>query len=179
MCPRDLDRAGDEAHRRRAREQRERPPDVRVRNGIAIPVKAHVGRLAGGDGAQRLGVEGMRGQREEARLLLREDLRDGLIAVLGMGTLMRNLLAPATKLRVQIIDIRKRPRGKERIAEVLDLALDFAFFIGPSGCARPRGKMIVPGELEQARMKPNGAALAFEHRTAEVVVDQGPCHARE
>jgi len=65
----------------------------------------------------------MRGQREEARLLLREDLRDGLIALLGMGTLMRNLLAPATKLRVQIIDIRKRPRGKERVAEVLNLSL--------------------------------------------------------
>lgn len=121
--PRDLLRTGDEAHGRRAREQRERPADMRVRNRIAIPVEVDVRGLAGDDGAQHLGVEGMRGQREEARLLLREDLRDGLITLLGMGTLMRNLLAPATKLRVQIIDIRKRPRGKERVAEVLNLSL--------------------------------------------------------
>ena len=68
----------------------------------------------------------MRGQREEARLLLREDLRDRLIAVLGMGPLMRNLIAPASKLGVQVVDTGERPCGKKRIAEVLNLAFDFA-----------------------------------------------------
>ncbi len=59
----------------------------------------------------------MRSQREQPRLLLREDLRDGLIGVLGMAALMRDLVAPAPKLRVQIVDIAKRPRGKERVPE--------------------------------------------------------------
>ncbi len=116
----------------------------------------------------------MRGQRQEPRLLLREDLRDGLIARLGMRPLMGDLVAPAPKLGVQVVDIGKRPRGKEGVAEVLNLSLDFAFLIPPPRRAGPRREVIVPGELEQARMKPNRAALPFEHRTAEVVVDEGP-----
>ena len=87
---------------------------------------------------------------------------------------MRDLVAPAAKLRVQIVDIGKGPRGKERMAEVLNLALDLALLIAAPGRTGPRGKVIVAGELEQPRMKPNGGALAFEHGTAEVVVDQGP-----
>ena len=33
--------------------------------------------------------------------------------------------------------------------------------------------MIVAGELEQPRMKPNRGARAFEHGAAQIVVDQG------
>lgn len=137
---------------------------MRVRNGIAIPVKPHVGSLAGGHRAHHLGVEGMGGQRQEARLLLREDLRDGLIAVLGMWELMRNLVAPASKLGVEIVDIGKRPRGKERIAEVLNLSLDFALFVASPGRAGPRRKVIVPGELEQGGV--NRMALPWRSSTA-------------
>ena len=93
-----------------------------------------------------------------------------------MGTLMRNLLAPATKLRIQVVDIRKRPRGKERIAEVLNLALDFSLFIAPAGGTGPWRKVIVPGELEQPWMKPNGTALAFQDRTPQIVVHERPGH---
>ena len=168
--PRNLVGAGDQSDRRRAREQREGPPDVRVRNGISISVEAHIRRLARHDWAPHVGVKGMDGQRQEARLLLREDLGDGLIALVGMWALMRDIVAPAAKLRVQVVDIGKRPRRKERITEVLNLVLDLAFFIGSSGRARPRGKMIMPSELEQARMKPNGTPLTFEDRTPKVVV---------
>ena len=47
--------------------------------------------------------------------------------MVGMRALMRNLVAPPPRLGVQVVDIGKRPRGKERIARVLNLALDFAF----------------------------------------------------
>ena len=70
------------------------------------------------DRAHHLGFEGMRGERQEPRLLLGEDLGDGLIAQLGMRTLMRDLVAPAPKLGVQIVDVGKGPRGKEGVAEV-------------------------------------------------------------
>ena len=178
--PRDLVGAGDQADRRRTREQGERAADVRVRNGIAVPVKAHVRRSCRRrPGASRRCRRDAPGSGKRRGCSCGEDLGDGLIALLGMRALMRDVVAPAAKLRVQVVDIGKRPRGKERIAEVLNLALDLAFFVRPSGRARPRGKMIVPGELEQARMKPNGTALAFEDGTAQVVVDQGPGHASE
>ena len=160
------------------REQRQRAPHVGVRNRVAVAVEAHVGRLAGDDGAHHVGLEGMRGQRQEPRLLLGQHVGDGPIALLGMGTLMRDLVAPAPKLRVQIVDIDKRARRKEGVAQVLDLALDLPLLIGAARRARPRRKVIVPGELEQPRVKPNRGAGALEDGTAQVVVDQGPRDAR-
>src|SRR5713226_5015810 len=121
----------------------------------------------------------MCGQREEPQLLVREDLRDGLIGVLGMTALMRDLVAPAAKLRVEVVDIAKRPRRKERMAEVLNLALDFDFLIASARRTGAQGKVIVAGEFEQPRLEPNRTALAFEHGTAEVVVDQRPRHAEK
>jgi len=107
----------------------------------------------------------MRRQWQEPRLLLSQNLRDRLIAMLGMRPLMNDLVAPAPKLGVQIVDIGKRPRGKERVAEVLDLPFDFSLLIAPPRRAGPRGEVIVPRELEQPRMKPNRAALPLEDRT--------------
>lgn len=54
-------------------------------------------------------------QRQEPRLLLGEDVGDGPIALLRMRALMRDLVAPALKLRVQIIDVDKRARRKEGV----------------------------------------------------------------
>jgi hypothetical protein len=51
----------------------------------------------------------MRREREEPRLLLREDLRDGLIALLGMGALVRHLVAPPPKLRIEVVHVAKGP----------------------------------------------------------------------
>jgi hypothetical protein len=53
----------------------------------------------------------MRGQRQEPRLLLGEDLRDCLIARLGVRPLMRALVAPPAKLGVQVIDIGKQEKA--------------------------------------------------------------------
>lgn len=39
--------------------------------------------------------------------------------------------------------------------------------------------MVVAGELEQPRVKPDRGALAFEHRTLEIVVDQGAAAAAD
>ena len=59
-------------------------------------------------------------------LLLREDLGDGLVALLGMPPLMGDVLPPARTLRIEIVDIAKGAGGKEGIAQVANLALDFA-----------------------------------------------------
>jgi hypothetical protein len=68
----------------------------------------------------------MRGERQEPRLLLGQHLGDRPIALLGMRPLVRDLVAPAAKLRIQILDVDKRARGKEGVAQVLDLPLDLA-----------------------------------------------------
>ena len=43
-----------------------------------------------------------------------------------MRTLMGDVIPPALELRVEIVDVAKGPRRKERVAQVADLALDFA-----------------------------------------------------
>ena len=139
---------GDDPDRRRAGQERERPADVRVGNRVVIPIEADIGRLAGDHGAQDVGGEGMRRKREEPRLLLREHLRDGVIGLLGMGPLVRHLVAPPPKLGIQVIDIGKRPRGKELMTEVLNLPLDFALLVSPARRTRTRREVIVAGELE-------------------------------
>ena len=88
-------------------------------NRVAVAIEPDVRQFAGDDRPHQRGLEGMRGQRQEPRLLLREDLRDGLVALLGMRPLMGNLVTPALKLRVEIIDVAKGAGGEERIAEVI------------------------------------------------------------
>ena len=61
-----------------------------------------------------------------------------------MGTLLGDVVPPALKLRIEIGDIAKGPGGKERVAEVADLALDFAFLIPAGGRAGPHREMIMP-----------------------------------
>ena len=61
---------------------------------------------------------------------------------------MRDGVAPLLKLGVEIVEIAKRPRREERIAEVLDLAFDAAFLVGPGRRAGPGREVIVAGELE-------------------------------
>src|SRR5262245_37056814 len=95
-----------------------------------------------------------------------------------MRALMGDVVPPASKLDVQIVDVQEGPRGKERVAEVLNLAFDLALLIAPTGRTRPRGEVIVTGELEQAGMEADRGAGAFEDGAAQIVVHEGPRDAR-
>jgi hypothetical protein len=61
------------------------------------------------------------------------DVGDGAIALLGMRALMRDLVAPPPKLRVELLNVAERARRKERVPQVLNLALDFPVLIPRSG----------------------------------------------
>src|SRR5215204_2576002 len=90
-----------------------------------------------------------------------------------MRALMRDLIPPASKLRVEIVDVDKRAGGEEGVPEIRDLPLDLPLLVRAARRTRPRGKVIMPGELQEPRMKPNRGPGAFKDGAAEVVVDQG------
>jgi hypothetical protein len=90
-----------------------------------------------------------------------------------MRTLMRDVVPPALELGVEILDIDKRARRKEGVTQILDLSLDFPLLVPPRRRTRPWREVVMPGELEQAGMKADGGAGALEHRTAQIVVNQG------
>jgi hypothetical protein len=94
----------------------------------------------------------MGGQWQEPRLLVRQDLGDGPIALVGMRALMRDRVAPVPKLRIQIVDIDKRARGEEGVSEVLNLALDLPLLIPATGCTRPGGEVIMAGGYASSRV---------------------------
>ena len=177
--PRDLLGADDEPHGGRVREQRQRLADVGMRNRVAVAIEADVRQFAGDDGPQDVGFEGMRGQREQARLLLGQDLGDRPVAVLGMGPLMGAVVAPLRELRIEIVDIAKGAGRKEGVAEIANLAFDFTLLIPARRRAGPRGEMIMAREFEQPRMEANRRALPLEHGTLQVVVHEGPRRSAE
>jgi hypothetical protein len=144
----DLLGAHHDPHGGGAGQQRERAADVGMGNRVAVAIEPHVRQFAGHHRPHEIGLEGMGGQRQEPRLLLREDLRDRLIALLGMQTLMGDVVPPALELRIEVVDIAKGPGGEERIAEVADLALDLALLIPARRRTGPRRKMIMPRQVQ-------------------------------
>src|SRR5712691_9232087 len=70
-------------------------------------------------------------------------------------------------------------RGEERVAKVADHPLHPALLVAASHGARLRGEVIVAGELEHARMKPNVVPDALKNDAFQIVVQQGPGHAAQ
>ena len=157
-----------------ARHERQGPAHVRVGNRVEIPIEADVGRFAGAYGAHHVRLKGVRGQGEQPGLFLRQHVGNRPVPLLGMAPLMRDVVPPAAKLGVEVVEVAKRPGRKERVAEVLDLALDFPLLIAAGRRTGAGCEVIVPRELEQTRVKLNRRAPPIEDGTAEVVVHQGP-----
>ena len=170
VVPRNLRGAIDDADGRRIGEQGDRPPHVRVGHRVVIAVEDDVRLLPGAHRPHERGLEGMRRQREQHALLLDQDLRHRLVALVGMAPLMGDRVAPLDKLRMQVVEVAEGPGGEEGVAQVLDLPLDLALLIGARGRARTGREVIVAGQLQQARMKVDRAALAIEHRGFQIVV---------
>ena len=141
---------------------------------VVVPIEADIGRLAGAHRTHHVRLKRVRRQGKQPGLFLRQHVGDRPVRLIGMAPLMRDLVPPPAKLGVEIVEVAKRPGRKERVAEVLDLALDFSLLIAAGRRTGPGRKVIVPRELEQAGVKLNRRASPIEHGTAEVVVHQGP-----
>ena len=108
-------------------EQGQRLADVGVGDRVEIAVEADVRRLAGADGAHQVGLEGMRGQREQAGLLLVPDVGDAAVGLVGVRPPVGDLVAPASELGVDVVEVAEGAGGEVGVAQVLDLPLDFPF----------------------------------------------------
>src|ERR1700730_12337434 len=84
---------------------------------------------------------------------------------------MGHRVAPEPGLAVEVRQISKSARRKEGMANVLDRSLHAPFFGAPEWPARLGGEVIVAAKFEQARMKVNGVATAFEHHGFKVVIE--------
>ena len=87
------------------------------------------------DGQDR--VAGVRGQRDQRGLLLRESLVDDPAGG-GMDAPVGDLAAPLVELGVQVVQAPEGPAQEEVLADVAERALDLALGLRPVGSAGPR-----------------------------------------
>ena len=99
-----------------AGEQGQGLADVGVGDGVEIAVEADVGGLAGADDAHEFGLEGMGGEREQAGLLVGPDLGDGTVGLLGVAPLVGDVVSPASKLGVEVVEVAEGAGGEEGVA---------------------------------------------------------------
>ena len=162
-----------------AGEQGERLADVGVGNRVGIAVEADVGGFARADGADEFGLEGMGGERQEAGLLFGPDVGDGTVRLVGVASAVGDVVAPASELGVEVVEVAEGAGGEEGVPEVLDLAFDFPLLVSASRGAGLGREVVVAGEVEQAGVKLDSGAAAVEDRAAQVVVDEGAGDAAE
>ena len=99
-----------------AGEQGQGLADVGVGDGVEIAVEADVGGLAGADDAHEFGLEGMGGERQQPGLLVGPDLGDGAVWSFGMTALVGDVVSPASKLGVDVVEVAEGQRGEEGVA---------------------------------------------------------------
>ena len=97
-----------------AGDQGQRLSDVGVGNRVAIAVEADVGGLAGADDAHQVGLEGMGGQRQQTGLL-RPDVGDTAVGLVGMTPAVGDLVSPAAELGVDVVEVAEGAGGEEGV----------------------------------------------------------------
>src|SRR5207249_917194 len=92
------------------------------------------------------------------------------VALSRHGAGVSDLVAPATKLRVQILNVAKRARREKRRPKVLNLSFDSSFLISARWSAGAWGEVVVPAELEQSRVKADRITAPLQDRAFQIVV---------
>src|SRR5262245_57984804 len=106
----------------------------------------------------------MRGPGQEPLVLPIQSIADE--AVLGVprdAASVCDARDPLGELGIELIETRESTSGKERVAEVVDSALDLALFIGAIRCAGTGREVIMACELKEARMKADMLTNALQH----------------
>ena len=101
----------------------------------------------------------MRREWQEPDLLLGQRRGDRARGIAGDAPGMGDGVAPVDELPVQVLDIPEGAGGEERLAEVANRPLHAAFFMGRPDRTGARDEVVVPAQLEQARVEADGVPL--------------------
>ena len=177
---RELGRAVEHAHGVLGRDDREGLAHVRVGDRVVVPVEPHVRRLSGDHGADHVRGCRVRRQREEHDALFDERVAHrSTLEITGHEASALDLVEPRRELLVEILDGTKRSGLEEGLAQVAHATLDAPLLVATRDGARLGGEVVVPGELEDARVEADEFAAALEDGALQVVVQDRPRHAAE
>jgi hypothetical protein len=94
--------------------------------------------------------------------------------VTRQGARVGDVADPAGELAVEVVERAEAPGGEEGVAEVLDHPLDLALLVRAIRRAGLGRVVIVPGQLEHARVEADVIADAVEDDALEIVVEDRP-----
>src|SRR5262245_27387376 len=178
VMPRDLAVPVDEADHRRGGDERERPPDQRVGDGVVVEIESDIRGLARGDRPDEVAGERVLGQRQEASLLLGEGVPyEPAIGVAGDEAGVSRALNPILELRVEILDGSEGASGEEGVAQVLNRALDLALLVATRHGAGLGSEVVVAGELEELGVEAEEIPIALEDGAFKIVIEERARHA--
>jgi len=101
-------------------------------------------------------------------------LRDGARVVSGNSSCVHDALEPGVELLIEVGEGRERSRSEERFSDVSNFSLHAALFVAARDAHRGGREVIVPGELEDARMESDEISLSLEHDTFQIIVEHRP-----
>src|ERR1035438_9534839 len=140
------------------------------RDGVVVEVKTDIDGLGGTNGKNQIGIQGMQGRRQQARLFLGEDLGHGAGIVSGPGALMGDLISPEQGLTIAFLQGGEVAAGPEGFAYVTNGAFDPAFLIAGPHLARAGDAVVVGAQLQQPGMEVDLVTAPLQYGATQIVM---------
>ena len=174
----DLDAVGDDAHGGVAGADHHALADVGGGHRVAVGVEAHAGLLADDGRDDRVGVEAAWWQRSQPWGFHQQPLARALAGG-GVDAVVGDLVAPLGGLGADVVERAEGAAVEERVADVLDGALDAALGLGVAHGGSGGLEQVVTCEREQTRVELHRGADVVQDGALEVVVEDFARHAPE
>ena len=152
--------------------------DVGGGHRVAVGVEAYAGLLADDGRDDRVGVEGASRQRSQTGAFDEQSLARALAGG-GVDAVVGDLVAPLRRLGADVVERAEGAAVEERVADVLDGALDAALGLGVAHGGGGGLEQVVTGEREQTRVELHRGADVVQDGALEVVVENLARHAPE
>ena len=155
------------------------PAHMGVRHRVVVQIEARIRCLANGDRHALFQRIVVLGQRQQARSLGFEGLAHAQARILRPAPVRGRAIAPAARLRVQVVQVGVRAGGEEVVANVAYGAFHPALLITARHRDRPRLVAVVTCERQQRGVEADRVAAALQHGALQVVVEHDPGAAAE
>ena len=107
-------------------------------------------------------------------MFLSKGLANAQSILIGTSPICGDTIAPGFSLSIKIFQIDEFAGSEKAQAYESDGPFDFAFFVAPGYGHRAWLVAVVPGEVQQGRMKADRVAATFDHGAFKIIVQQDP-----
>ena len=140
------------------------------RDGVIVEVEAHIDGLGRTNRQHQVGVERMRGQRQQTRLFFSEGFGYSAPIISRPWTPMGNLIPPQQGLAIALFQRGEAASSPEGFAHVTNSPFHAALLVSGAHLARTCRAVIVSAQLHQTGMEVDLIATSLKYGTAQIIV---------